>query len=500
MTALREALENLAVSEPDHYVLESEKEAITTVELLARVRELSEALERAGVATAAMLADNSVDWVVADLACQFSGLRLVPVPTFFSDTQIQHVLESAAADTLLHDDGAKARVDSLGLDLGSVCQLPDSAGLSARHLPVSSVAAMPAETAKLTFTSGSTGSPKGVCLSTQQCLRVAKSLGEAVAVSSPRHLSVLPLSTLLENIGGIYMPILWGGTSLVYSSEALGMAGSSGVQAQKFLDVMERLQPETMILVPQLLALLDNAISRGWEAPDSLRFVAVGGGRVAPRVLERVRAAGLPVYEGYGLSECASVVSLNTPGADRPGTSGRVLPHVQVEVSGGEFTVSGSTFLGYLNQAESWGNTRVHTGDLGSIDKDGFLTVEGRSKNVLVSSFGRNISPEWVESELLATGQFQQAVVVGESKPYCAALLWPNPGCTFDRAQALVDDVNRGLPDYARIVRWQYLPEPLSVANGLITENGRPKRQVIATTHENLINNLYPEQQEFIAV
>ncbi len=361
---------------------------------------------------------------------------------------------------------------------------------------------MPPDTAKLTFTSGSTGNPKGVCLSAAQCWQVAESLAGAVHVAAPRHLCVLPLSTLLENIGGVYMPMMSAGTSLVYPLEQLGMAGSSGVQTQRFLQAIAALQPNTMILVPQLLSLLDSALAAGWQAPASLAFVAVGGGRVAPAVVQRVRAAGLPVYEGYGLSECASVVSLNTAAHDRPGTSGRVLPHITVNVERGELVVRGNSFLGYLNEPQSWGNERIHTGDLGSLTEDGFVTVNGRSKNVLVSSFGRNISPEWVESELLATGAFAQVIVLGDDRPFCSALVVPAAEAADDATlQLAIDAVNATLPDYARVGRWQRLPQAFSVAAGTLTDNGRLRRDRICRDYANDIEQLYlSTSQEPIAV
>ena len=495
---MNELQEHLQARAGDDTLLESEHGAIGVSELLDRIESLSSLLHARGAVTVGLLCDNSVDWIVADLACQFHNLRLVPLPTFFSEQQIQYVLDAAGVDTLLHDAASTRRVVGLS---GMTEEAPiQSHGLCIRSHVVVHEAAMPAGTAKLTFTSGSTGNPKGVCLSTSQCLRVAKSLGQAIDIESPRHLCVLPLSTLLENIAGIYLPLLWGGRAMVYSTASMGMAGSSGIKPEKFLQAIERLQPQTMILVPQLLSIIDSAISGGWRAPDSLKFVAVGGGRVAPAVLARSREAGFPVYEGYGLSECASVVSLNTPRADRPACSGRILPHVDVAVDNGELLVSGNTFLGYLNQPESWSAAQVATGDLGSIDADGYLTVEGRSKNVLVSSFGRNISPEWVESELLASGPIQQAVVVGDGMPYCSALLRVTPGCGDEAVQLLLDEINLGLPDYARVLRWHRLPEPLSVADGLMTENGRPRRAAIARRFGQHIDNLYPVLQESISV
>ena len=171
------------------------------------------------------------------------------------------------------------------------------------------------------------------------------------------------------------------------------------------------------------------------------------------------RRGGLPVYEGYGLSECASVVSLNTPGADRPGTAGRPLPHLRLGVRDGELTVSGSSFLGYLGAPDSWRPERVRTGDLGALDADGFVQVQGRRDNLIVTSFGRNLSPEWVEAELLAGPLLGQAVLFGSARPHCVALLWPRDTGTPDAA---IDDwlaaVNARLPDYARIHAWQRLP------------------------------------------
>ncbi|WP_238946974.1 AMP-binding protein [Seongchinamella unica] len=493
---MSELLEHLRHRPGDQIVLESEHGSTSAAELVERIAFLAALLQARGAGTVGLLCENSVEWVVADLACQFLRLRLVPLPTFFSDGQIQYVLDAAMVDTLLYDSASGRRVAGLpGIAKGAT---GNAQGLCLRSLEVGREAAMPAQTTKLTFTSGSTGTPKGVCLSTSQCLRVATSLGQAIDIQSPRHLCALPLSTLLENIAGVYLPLLWGGCSMVYSAANIGMAGSSGIQPEKFLQAIERLQPETMILVPQLLSIIDEAVARGWRAPDSLKFVAVGGGRVAPAVVARSRAAGLPVYEGYGLSECASVVSLNTPQAERPASSGRVLPHVEVEVDNGELLVSGNTFLGYLNQPDSWGAKQVRTGDLGSLDDEGFLTVDGRSKNVLVSSFGRNISPEWVESELEAAGPIHQAVVVGDGMSYCSALLWTSPDCGEATLQAVIDEVNRRLPDYARVSRWQRLPEPLSVANGLLTENGRPRRAAIATACGDLIARLYSEHQESI--
>jgi len=486
----------LAPSEP---IFEGPEGSISAVELLARLQEISLELRASNAFTVALLADNSPDWALVDLACQLEGISLVPVPTFFSNSQIKHLLESAGVELVIYQKALPLKL--AGVPEMETLKFESLAGdfaVARRQSPPS--AQVPPGTSKITFTSGSTGEPKGVCLSFEQCLAVAESLGEAIGVERPRHLCVLPLSTLLENIGGVYLPLLAGGSSVILPPEELGMQGSSGLEANTFLDALERCQPNTLILVPQLLAVLDEALAKGWRAPESLRFVAVGGARVSPCVVERVRARGLPVYEGYGLSECASVVSLNRPGADCKGSSGKVLPHVNVVSLGGELVVDGNTFLGYLNQPKSWHAPRVATGDIGSIDAGGFLRVAGRSKNLIITSFGRNISPEWVESEVLAGNEFLQAVVVGDGRPSCAALLHPrDPDISNREIQDAVNRANQNLPDYARIGTWLRLDSPLSVAGGLLTENGRPRRGRIADRYAVAINQLYNKTREFLA-
>jgi long-subunit acyl-CoA synthetase (AMP-forming) len=498
VNSLLAQLEQRAQCEPRDILLHGGGISLSAAELLAEIQEVSLALRAADAGTVALYADNSPYWAVVDLACQFAGICLVPVPTFFSSEQIRHLLHSAGVDVLVYQESLAGGL--VGIPRENVQPLPEITGYCAAGLAVDSAALAPAHTSKITFTSGSTGEPKGVCLSFQQCLTVAQSLAQAIGVDKPLHLCVLPLSTLLENIGGLYTPLLTGGSSVVLPAAELGMQGSSGIDAAVFLDALTRYQPNTLILVPQLLAVLDAALEQGWRAPASLRFVAVGGARVAAALVQRVRAAGLPVYEGYGLSECASVVSLNAPGCDRAGTSGRVLPHVEVVARDGELIVSGNSFLGYLNQPETWDSPTVSTGDTGSVDGDGFVTVKGRSKNTLISSFGRNISPEWVESELLAGGLFRQVVVVGDGRPCCAALLLPVDAAATDaQIQAEIDAVNKRLPDYARLGHWVRLPTPLSSADGLLTDNGRPRRERIFDRYAPAIDQLYCESQESLA-
>ena len=128
---------------------------------------------------------------------------------------------------------------------------------------------------------------------------------------------------LLENVAGVYGPLLANGTVIVPSLADVGLGGSSSIDVERLLACISLHDPESLILVPEILRVLTIAAERGWRPPTSLRFVAVGGSRVAPELIDKARGVGLPVYEGYGLSECGSVVSLNVVGHTRTGTAGQ---------------------------------------------------------------------------------------------------------------------------------------------------------------------------------
>ncbi|WP_146069760.1 AMP-binding protein, partial [Arthrobacter sp. B0490] len=176
----------------------------------------------------------------------------------------------------------------------------------------------------------------------------------------------------------------------------IGFSGAAGFELQRLLATLQASQPHSLILLPQLLLALVSAAEQGVPMPTSLRFIAVGGGRVAPQLLERAERLGLPVFEGYGLSECASVVCLNTPEARRIGTVGRPLAHVELRLADdGEVLVRGPHMLGYLGEPPPVGEW-LPTGDLGHFE-DGFLILHGRKKHQFVTAYGRNVNPEWVE-------------------------------------------------------------------------------------------------------
>lgn len=461
--------------------------------LALRAAELASTLRRASprIAALALLADNGIDWIVVDRAAEAAGIPIVPLPPFFTPSQMTHAIAASGADAIATADASIGK--ALGFDEGTA--LPTTGLVLQRHRTITP-RALPAGTAKITFTSGTTGAPKGVCLDAAVQWRVADSLA-SVLRDAPieRHLCLLPLPVLLENVAGVYGPMVRGVTACVPPVRDTGLRGAAAFDPLACLQAIERFDAHSVILLPQMLMALVGAVSRGARVPASLRFAAVGGAKVAPSLLTRARALGLPVFEGYGLSECASVVALNVPGADAPGTVGKPLPHVRVRMQpGGEIVVEGASFLGYAGASVANAAAPLATGDLGRVDGDGFLRVEGRCKEVLITSYGRNVSPEWPEAELVAGGAIAQAAVFGDGQPALCAVLVPRDPLSGDAAlAAAVDTVNARLPDYARIGNWLRADEPFTPGNGLATINGRVRREMVLHRYRERIDRLHAE-------
>ncbi|MFM9917032.1 MAG: AMP-binding protein [Rhizobacter sp.] len=446
---------------------------------------LAELLTAQGTSVFATLMDNSPAWVVADLAAAQAGVVHVPLPVFFTPQQIGHALRSAGVDTLLTTHSLAEHWPQAPLQRVEVT----GRVLTLLRLPAERIA-MPARTAKITYTSGTTGAPKGVCLDAQAMSRVANSLVQAMApLGIRRHLCALPFAVLLENIAGLMAPLASGATCVTLPLQQLGLTGSSSFDATRFQTVVSDHRPNSVILLPQMLrAWTGHLLQTGRRAPDSLKLVAVGGAAVGPRLIEAARSVGIPAYEGYGLSEGSSVQTLNLPGADRPGSAGRALPHARLRVApDGEIEIAGSLFAGYLGDttpAPEW----WPSGDLGEIDANGFLHLRGRKKHLLITGYGRNVSPEWIEAALRDEPSVAQAVVFGEAQPALSAVLWPVHFNAPDAAlQAAVDAANATLPDYARVQRWVRGRETFDAESGMATVNGRPQRAAIWQRHADAL-------------
>ncbi len=454
------------------------------------VQHLASLIKKLDSQCIALYLDNCFQWVIADLATHLCNIPIVPLPTFFSQAQLSHMIEDVGADLLItHCQLNEQPILSLFQEQPIE---KDDNGFEMYQRSTSNKVHYPSGLAKITYTSGSTGTPKGVCLNARAQLDVANSLSTVLRpLEIEKHLCVLPLSTLLENIAGVWAPLSIGASVALPSLIELGFGGASDLDPQKFLTTIAKYSPESIILVPELLNVMVTGYEAGFPKPSNLKFIAVGGAKVGSSLLQRAHELGLPVYEGYGLSEGCSVTTLNRPGHNKVGSSGQALPHIQIRTSSdNEIEVSGSNMLGYLHQEDEMPEF-YPTGDLGEIDDEGYITIHGRKKNMFITSFGRQVNPEWVEGTLLEQKEISQAVVYGESLPFnIAVIVLSDNSIERKDIEECITRSNDSLPDYAKVSRYIIADSPFSFLEDTLTSNGRIKRTKVYDMYSNQIQSL----------
>jgi long-subunit acyl-CoA synthetase (AMP-forming) len=400
---------------------------------------------------------DPLEAALADLALTYRGHVVVHVPPFFSPAQRAHIVEAAKVETVIGESGGSVPIENLPRP--EAC--PASAGTL--ELPV-------AGARRIIFTSGSSGTPKGVLIGERQMAAAVAGVEKAIRPGpQDRHLSLLPMAQLLEQVAGLYLPLL-AGAEVHFCPEALGAL--FGGPMRPVMSALQAAQPTTTIVVPALLARMVSELKTAEDrAPKNLRLVAVGGAMTAPALLDEAWGLGLPVYEGYGLSECCSVVALNGPGKARAGTVGSVLEGVEVRIDDGEIVVAGPTVMdGYLGQPPVTGAWR--TGDLGRIE-DGRLIIEGRKDWLIVTPQGRNINPEWVEACVCADPHIPAAglYLAQDGQIEIIAVV------TAPVAPAEIERLLADLPPYARPVRVRFVP---ASREGLLKPGGGIDRSQLA--------------------
>ncbi len=423
--------------------------------------------------TVGILAPSGIAWVQAQLALTAADKNIVPLPVFFSHDQLLHIIKDAGIGHILATPETVGTAGGFGVPHSEIT-VPDTGDA----LPAGSIRGT-GKARLIIYTSGSTGRPKGVCIADRQLAASVKAIGDAVAAGpDDLYLSVLPMSLLLEQICAIYLPLL-AGIRVVFCPFTSGTA---------LVEQVERVRPTLMVLVPQLLsAWIAAAKISGRKAPDSLRVVATGGAPVSETLAAAAWNLGIPVHEGYGLSECCSVVALNRPGDRVAGTVGRPLDGLDVSLDDGEIVVRGPTVMeGYLNDSAPPPEGIWRTGDLGGFDDQGRLSVYGRKDNILVTPAGRNVVPEWIEAMVTTDPRIALCILIITPMSGLTAILVPLDAYTREFQSMSPADVASqvaGLvaeaPRYARPAHCLVVPDAEMQRHGLLTGNGRPRRDAI---------------------
>jgi len=496
MEQLFKAIEKRALDFPEKNALissDGNRQSITTnKELFDNINSTASFFEKEGLNCIGIFMDNCAQWIICDLAAAKLGITLVPIPLFFTRSQIEHLVTSAGVEAIISQPSIFTVLTNnqpLIIEAAET-NLPIENTVVLRIL--TEQVALLSSCIKVTYTSGSTGEPKGVCLSAQNIGAVCKGFDMSMgSMAMTNHLCVLPLATLLENIAGVYVCLLHGGVVITEPLAALGFLSNAEFDINKLLEKIKLHQVESLILLPQMLTLLVHKFNETVSQQcSSLQFIAVGGGKTSKLTLQQANTLGLPVYEGYGLSECGSVVSLNLPYQHKVGSVGKALPHVCIVISEeGEIIVEGQMMLGYLDELAQ-PLTRIYTGDLGYIDEEGYIFVSGRKTTKIVSSFGRNISPEWVEASLSSSSVISQVAIFGEAKPSLSAVVYSSDN-EMDAISNAIEECNKNLPDYAQVRHWIKAESPFTPTNNLLTNNGRLKRANIATHYQEKLEALY---------
>jgi long-chain acyl-CoA synthetase len=233
---------------------------------------------------------------------------------------------------------------------------------------------------------------------------------------------------------------------------------------------------------------------------DRCAQLLVGSAPASEQLLRSFRELGIEVHDAYGLTE-APLVTVNRVDRNRIGTVGEPLPDTEVRIAeDGEVLVRGPQVTkGYADDTEQpFRDGWLRTGDLGRLADDGALSIEGRKKDLLKTSYGKFVRASRIEAKLREIACVDEAMVVGEGRPFCAALLWVDQANRDSASQAAIDaavvELNRDLPHPEQLKRWALLTEPLSVASGELTPNLKLRRPVVLRRFAEEVDALYQEE------
>jgi long-chain acyl-CoA synthetase len=489
----------------------------------------------------AILSPSRYEWAVADMALLSMGAISVPLYPTLPAGQIAPLLTDAGVvGAFVSDTSQQEKLGVVRTTLRFVWNF-DAAGLPQGADPGAAARGPEPrgdDVATIIYTSGTTGMPKGVMLTHSNIASETILSLRAMAVGpEDTYLSFLPLSHVFERCAGLYT-MLYAGVTIAYAESIDGLARD-----------MREVHPTVIMAVPRMYekvlakaaetaasggafkkAIFDWAYrvavrcgtlaNEGRAIPPLLslehalagvlvykKIVAGMGGRSNLRVsggapLQRevglfFRGAGLPIYEGYGLTETSAAISVNTFTRHRVGTVGPLLEEIEVRMApDGEVLVRGPVVMkGYWQKpketAEALQDGWLHTGDIGSFDPDGFLLITDRKKDLLVTSGGKKVAPQPIEAALKASPRIQEALVLGDGQKYVAAMIVAAPGASREAIAEDVERVNGTLAQFERIKRFELIPDDISVEKGLMTPSLKLKRKAVVEHHREVVERLF---------
>jgi long-chain acyl-CoA synthetase len=397
-------------------------------------------------------------------------------------------------------------------------------GRLAAELAAREAALRPEDLATIMYTSGTTGDPKGVMLTHGNILSNAAACLEAEPMRPDDvNLAWLPLSHIYGRTVDFYERLVGGATMALAESPETVVANLAETQPTH-LSCVPRFYEKLLAAVGSPDPAVTAAKLRAVFGPR-MRFLGSGGAPLPAAIEKTLRDAGLPILPGYGLTESSPVITFNLTTRNRPYTVGVALPGVEVKIApDGEVLSRGPHIMpGYWNNpeatAEAVRDGWLHTGDIGSLDADGFLTITGRKKELLVLSNGKKVVPPHIEGLLVADDCIDQAVVCGEGKHYLTALLvphWDNlrravadgglstAGCDSEddlcRHPAVLKILQKrvvlclaDVAGYEQVKKFVVLPRPFTVAADELTVSLKLRRNVVLAKYQAELESLYRE-------
>ncbi len=555
-------------------------ENVSFDQVLDQVQDLTLGLIDLGVKPGdrvSILGSTRVEWTLFDFAVMSAGAIVAPIYQTNSPGECQYVVEHSGARFIVVEDEAQLEkirqvrdqlpdLEQAIIMVGEADDAVSMKDLMARGAKGDAAAFEKSwrsvtsdDICKIIYTSGTTGPPKGCVISHgnyRAMLDMANEVdilgsGETTFLFLPlAHVFALLIQYGTLDVGGRIA--FWERDQLkivpslseikpenfpsvprifekVHDTAIATSAGDGGLKAAIFnwavkvgkkVNALEEEGKQPGFLLAKQHGLADKLVFTKVRAifGGNLKLALTGAAPIDPEIIRFFHAAGVPVYEAWGMTETSTGGTANLPGASKVGTVGRALPGVEVKIAeDGELLCKGpNIFQGYYRNKEATDDTIIdgwlHTGDLASIDDEGYVSITGRKKEIIITAGGKNITPVNIEALVKRHPLVSQCVVVGDRKPYLVALITLDPEAltrfaaeqgTLDEASATdspvvraelekhIEEVNTHFASVEQVKRFQILPQDLSQEGGELTPTLKLKRPVIASKYEEEIENLY---------